>query len=324
MGPSEKMAQDSNNPDEEMRMISKIFFSVIASLALIENTAVLLLFVRNTTWLKRPHNQCILSLAIADVMTAISLLVLPKFVTEQNAFTVPSDHLAREVYCRVIWSHFIPFSLGITSVYTCLVLAIERWFAVVRPYDYKQTAGVRIMKIMIPLCWLAGFVFEGFVIPRVSGVEGTNTTAPHCKWSDPTDKITSWSLAITMFVAHTIVPVCVIPIAYLHLFFTLRRQRTPAVNFSRSNVSVSDKIYKRATIMMAVASLTLILCWLPNNIYFLLAMLGFLAPQAASISVILSGLAFLNSCVNPIIYGYMNKDFRKGYRQLLFCCSNRN
>ena len=308
-----------------MRMIIKIFFSVIASLALIENTAVLLLFVRNTTWLKRPHNQCILSLAIADVMTAISLLVLSKFVTEQNAFTVPSDHLAREVYCRVIWSHFIPFSLGITSVYTCLVLAIERWFAVVRPYDYKQTAGVRIMKIMIPLCWLAGFVFEGFVIPRVSGVEGTNTTAPHCKWSDPTaDKITSWSLAITMFVAHTIVPVCVISIAYLHLFFTLRRQRTPAVNFSRSNVSVSDKIYKRATIMMAVASLTLILCWLPNNIYFLLAMLGFFAPVGDSFSFILCGLAFLNSCVNPIIYGYMNKDFRKGYRQLLFCCSNRN
>lgn len=71
------------------RTVTKVAFSLTASLALIGNIMVLLLFARFPSWLKKKHYQCILSLAVTDILTAISLLVVPKFVQDQEAYAVP-------------------------------------------------------------------------------------------------------------------------------------------------------------------------------------------------------------------------------------------
>ena len=127
-------------------------------------------------------------------------------------------HTSREFYCRIVWSHFIPFSLGITSVYTCLVLAIERWFAVIRPVLYKEKFGVRTMQILIFCSWVAGITFESPVIARVEGYQNRNHTKAHCRWTVETNKQKSWALAIFLFAGQTFIPCCLIVLAYAHVF----------------------------------------------------------------------------------------------------------
>ena len=128
------------------------------------------------------------------------------------------DYSSREFYCRIVWSHFIPFSLGITSVYTCLVLAIERWFAVTRPMFYKERFGVRTMQILILCSWIAGIVFESPVIARVEGYQRPNETNANCKWIVETNKQKSWALAIFLFAGQTFIPCCLIVVSYVHIF----------------------------------------------------------------------------------------------------------
>ena len=204
--------------DNETRKVTKVIFSLTATLALVGNFLVLLLFARCPSWLRKKHYLCILNLAVTDILTAISLLVVPKFVQEDDVYTIPLENFSREFYCRIVWSHFIPFSLGITSVYTCLVLAIERWLAVFRPIIYKAQFGMRTMQALIFFTWIAGIVFESPVIPRVEGYQDPNATKANCKWTVETNPRRSWALAIVLFVGQTFLPCSVIVLAYLHIF----------------------------------------------------------------------------------------------------------
>ena len=103
-------------------------------------------------------------------------------------------------------------------MYTCLVLAIERWFAVIRPVFYKEKLGVRTMQVLIACSWIAGIVFESPVIARVEGYQGQNASKAKCKWTIETNKQKSWALAIFLFAGQTFIPCCLIVLAYVHIF----------------------------------------------------------------------------------------------------------
>ena len=90
-----------------------------------------------------------------------------------------------------------------------------------------------------------------------------------------------------------------------------------ALTSSTTSDSSSKHVLKRATIMMGVASLALVLCWLPNQLYFLLAQLGYFELKPSIPVRVVGVLVFSNSFMNPVIYGFMNRNFRQGYRKLL-------
>lgn len=212
------MNRTLTEPNDDTRRVTKLIFSLTATLALIGNFLVLLVFVHFPSLLKKKHYQCILNLAVADILTAISLLVVPKFVQEEDVYPVPLQYFSREFYCRIIWSHFISFSLGITSLYICLVLAVERWLAVFRPVTYREKFGRRRIQVLIMCTWIAGIVFESPIIPRVRGYQAPNTTAPKCKWTMETNQQQSWTLAILFFAGQTFIPCLLIVLCYVHIF----------------------------------------------------------------------------------------------------------
>ena len=107
----------------------------------------------------------------------------------------------------------------------------------------------------------------------------------------------------------------------LKCFFAFRFKNKEVYSVSTrrplNSTSSNEENLKRATIMMAISSLALILCWLPNQLYFFGAQLGYFALKASIPVRIVGVLVFMNSFMNPIIYGFMNRTFREGYRKLL-------
>lgn len=79
-----------------------------------------LLFVRERRLLEKSYNVLILTLAIADVMTAILLITNPSFVVG-DAFPYPTNPVLGEIFCRVIWSRVFLFQLVFFSIYITLV-----------------------------------------------------------------------------------------------------------------------------------------------------------------------------------------------------------
>ena len=101
-------------------------------------TLVILFSIQDRKLLRKSYNILILSLAVADILTAINLISNPAFVLG-DAFPYPSNPILSDIFCRVIWSRMLLFQLLVFSAYICLGLVTERWYAVIRQFKYSNT-----------------------------------------------------------------------------------------------------------------------------------------------------------------------------------------
>ena len=143
------------------QIVSAALFGIISVVTLTGNILVVALFIKRRDWLKNAHTCLLLALAIQDIITAINLLVLPGFALPADVYDLPRHPKLRELYCSLVWSWYVPFALSVVSIYTCLILAIDRLLAVWKPSSYKRfCSSAKIIATMVILPWIAGFGFD--------------------------------------------------------------------------------------------------------------------------------------------------------------------
>ena len=201
-------------------------FIFIAVLSFVGNLLVLVLFLRNKKWLQRTYGRLVFALAVVDLLTAVFLFATPLAVHDEKRMRNPSTTIAREMYCRLLWSHYILFSFGVTSIYTCLVLTTERWIAVAKPlYMRKYNPSRRTLLACLALPWFAGFLLEANVI-KETRTENFADGSFSCKWraQEHVGGTTPALLAILSFLGAMLIPLIVITVMYAHILVTLKRQ----------------------------------------------------------------------------------------------------
>ena len=322
MRPTTVPINSSNVHDQVIQPMTPVF-ACIATLALSGNLLVALLFIQNRGWLKKVHSILILMLAITDILTAICILCVPLFIHESDVYTVPENEFLRELYCRVVWSHYIVFSLAVTSVYLCLSLAIERWLAINKPLFYKQHMNSkRAACLLAVIPWITGFVFDSSAIVWTTGVVLPNGTTS-CQWkSDTSEWATRVTIAIASFCGKILIPGILVLLAYVQILVKIKGILKPlSVHRQNSNQRSENFNFKRVTLMSGLASLALLICWLPDQFYFMLFQMGYLEIHPVP-NYWLTALAFSSSCWNPIIYCFSNPQYREGFKSELssFLC----
>ena len=299
----------------------KIIFAVIAVVAIVVNSlTVTLLLLQKTAWLKRTHCRLILALAIQDVLTGICLLVVPSFVLDEHAYPLPSSPNAKVIFCSVIWSQYIPFALGVTSVYTCVMLALDRWLAVVRPLYFKTSQSSRAVSAALLITpWLFGFGIGYTSLIHAEPIKLNSTY--RCSWKEVENLSTrTWSATFS-FLVDMLIPAAVIGLAYIHIVFHLRKLRSRVSTASNASSTATGlrtlKGIKRITYTVIVASTVVVICWFPDQLYYALSQVG-LADLNTVPHAVVKILAFANSCVNPFIYSFSNRDYRNGFKEFLW------
>uniref|UniRef100_G3NX62 Formyl peptide receptor 1 n=1 Tax=Gasterosteus aculeatus TaxID=69293 RepID=G3NX62_GASAC len=119
------------------------------------------------------------------------------------------------------------------------------------------------------------------------------------------------AMGITRFLLGLVVPFTVIVSCYAVIIHHIRRNRTLASHSSRS--------FK----IIAAVITTFFLCWAPFHIMVLIELANSLLSDRSetldhvtTIGIpITSGLAFLNSCLNPLLYVFMGQDFKDKVRK---------
>ncbi|KAJ7363445.1 hypothetical protein OS493_009599 [Desmophyllum pertusum] len=300
--------QSSSTAPAGITPFTQIAYSITATVAFLGNMLVISVFCRDRKLLKKSYNMLILSLAIADVLTAVSLISNPAFVLG-DSFPYPTNHVLGDIFCRVIWSRAFLFQLVVFSAYICMALATERWYAVIKPHKYSETFNMKRTLVYIFLVWLWSVILCCTSLFEVAYVP-SNPPNRRCKWQlfwgkQPVRAI----VAIIQVLLKMVLPSFTMLFLFIHMVYKTSKSTVASVE-SRA------KMRGKMTRMIGTACIILIICFAPSQTNYALAMAGKVKLDT-KLHHTLSLLVFISSCLNPFIYGLSNKNYRLGFQKML-------
>uniref|UniRef100_W5KIF2 Parapinopsin b n=1 Tax=Astyanax mexicanus TaxID=7994 RepID=W5KIF2_ASTMX len=281
-----------------------------AVMAMFSVTAVLLnsTVIAVTLWhrqLRQPLNFALVNLAVADLGTTLTGAV-PSVVTNAVGY-----YIAGRVGC--VLEGFCVSLFGITALCTVALIAVERLFVVCKPLGtiifHKKHAVMGVAA-----SWLWSLLWN---TPPLFGwgnyeLEGAGTSCgPDWQNRDPSN----FSYIICYFLLCFAVPFLMIVVSYSWLLWTLRKVAKVG---GRSAAKAETRV-AWMVVMMVVAFLV---SWMP---YATLALTVVFKPDvnfSPLVKVMPIYMAKSSTIYNPMIYIYMNKQFRTYAVPFLLCGRN--
>jgi hypothetical protein len=311
------------------QIVTAALLGIISVVTLSGNILVVVLFIKKRDWLKNAHTCLLLALAIQDIITAITLLVLPGFALPADVYDLPAHPKLRELYCSFVWSWYVPFALSVVSIYTCLMLAIDRLLAVWKPSRYKRfCSSAKVIATMVILPWIAGFGIETRTALNAQSSREDNGSYV-CKRVQVDGSPENMMTTLLLFIAKGLLPEVLMTIAYGKMMITIKQSSvrvscntTGASHPSRQEIKFYLAL-RRITRMVCAASALVVICWLPDQIYYCLFELN-LIQMDNSIHNGLHILAFLNTSLNPVLYSFYNKQYKDEFKIILCSLFRRN
>ncbi|XP_041799100.1 chemokine-like receptor 1 [Chelmon rostratus] len=260
----------------------------------------------NTVWF--------LNLAVADFLfTAF----LPLSVT----YTAMDFHWPfGKFMCKL--NSTISFLNMFSSVYILVVISVDRCVSVVWPVWAQNHRSVRKASGVSLGVWVLALILSApYFIFRDTGPSYNNDDIIVCfnnfAFSDDytTPSVIELrnfrlqAMTITRFLLGFVVPFTVIVSCYAVIIHRLRRNRTLASQLGRTSK------------IIAAVITSFFLCWAPYHIMALIELVNEMATHATldhvtTIGVpIATSLAFINSCLNPLLYVFMGQDFKDKVRK---------
>ncbi|XP_053287927.1 chemerin-like receptor 1 [Pleuronectes platessa] len=308
----------NNSLDEEdeltelrlsLKIMSLIVYCLAFVLGVLGNGVVI--WVTGFKMKKTINTVWFLNLAVADFLfTAF----LPLGVT----YTALDYHWPfGNFMCRL---NALVLSLNMfASVYFLMVISVNRCVSVVWPVWAQNHRSVRKASCVSLVVWILALILSApYIIFKDTVSDPYDEDIVYCfsNFSLSDDKETPsvkqlgdfrhQTMTITRFLLGFVVPFTVIVSCYAVIIHRLRRTRTLA--------SQSSRPFK----IIAAVIITFFLCWAPYHIMALIEMVNHTAIHLSEtlghiITIgfpIATSLAFLNSCLNPLLYVFMGKDLK--------------
>uniref|UniRef100_A0A8C2DBT6 Neuropeptide FF receptor 1 n=1 Tax=Cyprinus carpio TaxID=7962 RepID=A0A8C2DBT6_CYPCA len=296
-------------------------------LCLMGNGLVCVIVLRNRH-MRTVTNIFILNLAVSDLL--VGIFCIPTTLVDNLITGWPFSNTV----CKL--SGLVQGTSVCASVFTLVAIAVDRFRCIVHPFKPKLTLFVA--KVSIGTIWVLALtiMFPSVLMLTVEQekghvmVHGDNSTYPlyscYETWPDPEmRKVYTTVLFLHIYV----IPLALIVLMYgrigakLYATAVLASTEQPDVPVSQRKIRVIK--------MLILVALLFMLSWLP--LWTLMLLTDYARPDEDNLELLTSyifplshWLAFSNSSVNPIIYGYFNENFKRGFQaacQHQACCWGR-
>lgn len=255
--------------------------------------------------LRTSINFFILGLAVTDIFTGLICVPITSAILVSDKWVQKSNFL-----CHL--QGFVMPTLGLTSIYTLALTAINRYVCVMNPEKCKLFFTKRNSLLLIGGAWV-------FSIAFYFGLLVTKSTRVQYEPSYATCSIAHTFIQTVLELVFFITSFCVIVFCYWRVFQSIRKyQLTGVFGRQASNDSISREEIKISKVLVVVF-LAFAICWVPIMI---ITSVDHLSPHTSSPRTKLlfcTYLNFLSAAVNPFIYSVMNRSFRAGYNRILRC-----
>ncbi|TWW66174.1 neuropeptide Y receptor Y8a isoform X1 [Takifugu flavidus] len=318
-----------------------VAYSAIIAIGLLGNAGLVFIIARQQE-LRNVTNILIANLSCSDILMCV--VCLPVTVI----YTLMDRWVLGEALCKV--TPFVQCMSVTVSIFSLVLIALERHQLILHPTGWSPAAGHSYLAV--GLTWLvACFIslpflsfnvltndpFQNISLPanpfRVTGVAGAQQSASERQEHTPDrDHLICMELwpsnkhrlayMTSLLVFQYCLPLVLVLLCYLRIFLRLKRRRDMLERSRRTRGA------QRINVMLLAIVVAFALCWLPLNVFNTLFDWHHQALPDCQHDAIFSAChltAMASTCINPVVYGFLNSNFQKELKATLQrCqCSNR-
>ncbi|KAM5229033.1 chemerin-like receptor 2 [Ctenodactylus gundi] len=250
-------------------------------------------------WKKRVTTVWFLNLAIADF---IFVLFLPLYIS----YEALNFHWPFGLWlCKA--NSFLAQLNMFSSVFFLTVISLDRYIHLIHPVLCHRYRTLKNSVVVVLLTWLLASLIGGPALYFRDILEVNNQTVCYNNfYTDDLDLTLMRHHALTWvkFIIGYLFPLLTMSICYLCLFFKVKK---------RSNLASSKHFWTALAVVMSF-----FICWTPYHLFSIWELSIHHSSHSHYVLKagipLATGLAFLNSCLNPILYVLISKKFQVRFR----------
>ncbi|XP_048851834.1 melatonin receptor type 1A-A [Brienomyrus brachyistius] len=277
-----------------------LIFTIVVDI--LGNLLVIFSVYRNKR-LRNAGNIFVVSLAVADLVVAIYPYPLVLTAIFQDGWSLGYVH------CQV--SGFLMGLSVIGSIFNITGIAVNRYCYICHSLKYDKLYSDKNSLCCVLLIWL---LTVAAIVPNLFvGSLRYDPRVYSCTFAQSASS--AYTIAVVFF--HFILPILVVTYCYLRIWILVIQVRRRVKPDSRPRLSPHD--IRNFVTMFAVFVLFAV-CWAPLN---LIGLAVAVSPDVVSpaipewLFVASYFMAYFNSCLNAIVYGALNQNFRNEYRRIV-------
>ncbi|XP_035035518.1 somatostatin receptor type 5 isoform X2 [Hippoglossus stenolepis] len=281
-------------------VVTAVIYTIVFIVGFLGNTLVIYVVVRYAK-MKTVTNMYILNLALAD---ELYILGIPFLGTNSVLSYWPYG----DFFCKVCMT--ADAMSQFSSTFCLTVMSIDRYLAVVYPIRSSKWRKPQVAKVFNGMVWVVSFLI---VLPVTiySDVQDNFYTC-NVTWPDPNDL---WSIVFILYtsILGFFCPLFVISLCYLIIVIKVRSAGV------RAGLTKRRRSERKVTRMVVIIVLVFVLCWLPFFTANLVNLVYIIPESNSTVTVyfFLVILTYVNSCANPILYGFLSDNFKQSFQKVL-------
>lgn len=279
-------------------IIAASFVALQIILNLVGNIMVVVCFY-HFPHLRTRCNYFIISLSLADI--CVALFAMPFWLVLQL-----TENMERDVYSIIsaevyrFWSS-MDILVGVASITNLAAVSFDRQLAITSPFRYQTLLSHNNVIAVIVATWIYSIIITS---GRIIGSQNF---------------LREFYIPIVVAFG-CFLPLIAMIVMYGRIYYVARSQAVKLGNYSKD-------IKAAKTIAIVIGSF--LLCWLPFFLFTLSVYLLLCCSAPRQRPELIPGtravkwMAYLNSCLNPIIYTCLNRPYRSAFYKMFMRCFKR-
>uniref|UniRef100_A0A8C5NU89 Neuropeptide Y receptor Y6 n=1 Tax=Jaculus jaculus TaxID=51337 RepID=A0A8C5NU89_JACJA len=297
-----------------------IAYTVVFIMGLFGNLSLIIIIVKKQREAQSVTNILIANLSLSDI------LVCGMCVPFTVIYTLMDHWIFGDAMCKLT-SYAQSVSISV-SIFSLVLIAVERYQLIVNPRGWKPRIAHAYWGIT--LIWLLSLLLS---VPLL--LSNHLTDEPFRNLSLPTDVYTHrvacveiWPsktnqllFSTSLFMLQYFVPLGFILICYLKIVICLRRRHRRADRKREKESRFREN--RRINAMLISIVVTFGVCWLPLNIFNVIFDWShevLMSCHHDLVFIVCHLVAMVSTCINPLFYGFFNKNFQKDLLILIHYC----
>ncbi|XP_014089790.3 neuropeptide SIFamide receptor [Bactrocera oleae] len=305
-----------------MTIVYCFAYIIVFLVGLVGNSFVIAVVLRAPR-MRTVTNYFIVNLAIADILVIV--FCLP--ATLMSNIFVP--WMLGWLMCKTV-----PYIQGVSvaaSVYSLIAVSLDRFIAIWWPLKQMTKSRARFMILCIWLIALSSTIPWLLYFDLVPAAESF-PAAPNlylCQEVWPPGSNGNLYFLLAHLVACYLLPMSLITLCYVLIWIKVSTRSIPGDSKDAQMDRMQQKSKVKVIKMLVAVVILFVLSWLP--LYVIFARIKFGGELSNEESEVLykvtpfaQWLGSSNSCINPILYAFFNKKYRRGFAAIIqsrSCCA---